>query len=179
MAGARFSAALRRIREVVELSAGRVRVTPIGRFGGDAPDGMDDAGLLSRAASMPRVETRIASVEPSPASPPVGGNLRIYDVTFEVRITRLVTPLEQVSDECRDALMAAAAEDADMIAQALTYPGNLSATSDGEQTGVMSGCLLMQDARTATRGLIRDGAQPIETTLTMLGRLIARTSVAP
>lgn len=178
MAYARFGPALRRIREVVEQSAGTLRTTPFGRFGGEAPTGLEDAGLLSRAVDRPRVESRIVSLAPSPSSPPVGGSVRIYDVTFEIRVTRLVTPLEQVSDEGRDTLMAAVAEDADSLNQALGYPGNLSRTAAGTATDIVSGVLVPLDARFDVRGTTNDGAQPIETTLTMLGRLLARPATS-
>ncbi|AKF08887.1 hypothetical protein [Sandaracinus amylolyticus] len=178
MAYVHTAAALQRVREVIEDSAGTLRTTPPDRFDGDAPGGLGDEAILTRALVRPRVEARITTQRPSPASPPVGGNIRFYDVVFVVRVTRVVTPIEQLSDDDRDALFALCAEDVDVIAQALGYPGNLSATEGGTPTDIMSGVLVLQDSQTEPRGAINDGAQPVETTITFLGRLISRPAIS-
>lgn len=178
MAYAKFGPALRRVREVVEDSAGSLRPVPTSRFGGEAPTGLDDESLLAKAVDRPRVEATITSITPSAATPPVVGNLRIYDATFSVKVTRLVSPLEQVSDDDRDALMALAAEDVDVIGQALGWPGNLSTTTAGTATDIVSGLLLPRAARTVVRKPINDGGQPIETTIELLGRLISRPAIS-
>jgi len=177
MAYVRTAAALRRIRQVVEQSLGSLRTTPVGRFGGEAPEGLADESLLAKAADRPRVETSIISMTPSPATPPVIGNIRIYDVEFAIKVIRIVTPLEQVSDAHRDALMATAAEDVDILGQALGFPGNLATTATGTATDIISGLLVPQSARVVVRRAIDEGAQPIETTITMLGRLLSRPDV--
>lgn len=178
MAYAKFGPALRRVREVVEDSAGSLRQVPSSRFGGEAPAGLDDDSLLAKAVDRPRVETTITSVTPSAATPPVIGNLRLYDVVFSVKVTRLVAPLEQVSDDDRDRLMALAAEDVDVLGQALGFPGNLRLTAAGTATDIVSGLLLPRAARTVVRKPINDGGQPIETTIELLGRLISRPATS-
>jgi hypothetical protein len=182
MAYLRTAAALRRIRQVVEQSLGNLRTTPTGRFGGESPTGLADESILAKAVDRPRVETTITSITPSAATPPVIGNIRIYDVMFAVKVTRIVTPLEQVSDADRDALMALAAEDVDVLGQALGFPGNLASTAAGTATDIISGLLVPREARITVRRAIDEGAQPIDTVVTMLGRLISRpevTSVEP
>lgn len=177
MAYIKTAAALKRIRQVVEAGAGTLRTVPFGRFGGESPTGLDDEAVLAKAASRPRVETSVASIVPSASTPPVLGNLRIYDVEFAIKITRAVTPLEQVSDADRDALMALAYEDVSVLGQALGYPGNLSHTATGTATDIVSGLLVARSARVVVRRQIDTGAQPIETTLMLLGRLVSRPDV--
>lgn len=178
MAYAQFAAALKRVRQVVEDSAGTLRTVPSARFGGEAPTGLDDESLLAKAADRPRVEATITSISPSAATPPVIGNVRIYDTTFSVKVTRLVTPLEQVSDDDRDALMALAAQDVDVLGQALGYPGNLDTTATGTATDIISGLLVPRAARIQVRRPINEGGQPIETTIELLGRLISRPATS-
>jgi hypothetical protein len=170
--------AIKRIREVIEDSAGTLRTVPASRFGGEVPTGLDDESVLAKAADKPRVETVITSIKPSTATPPVIGNVRLYDVVFKTKITRLVTPLEQVSDDDRDALIASVAVDADVLGQALGYPGNLTTTTAGTATDIVSGLLVAQSADIAIRRQVNEGGQPIETTLTLLGRLISRPATS-
>lgn len=126
MAYAKFGAILTRLRQVIEQSAGTLREVPSARFAGDLPDGLSDNALGQRAITKPRVEASIAGMRPSHASPPDSGSLHILDVDFEVRVVRLLSPLEHVSDADRDALRALAYEDADVLRQALRFGGNLS-----------------------------------------------------
>jgi hypothetical protein len=178
MAYAKFGPALKRIRQVVEDSAGTLRTTPASRFGGEVPEGLDPESAMARAADRPRVEASIVSIAPSDATPPTLGNLRVYDVEVRVKVTRVVTPLEQVSDDDRDALMALAAEDADVLGQALGFPGNLTTTTAGTATDIVSGLLLHRTTSVMVRKAIDDGAQPIETSHTYLARMISRPAVA-
>jgi len=170
--------AIRRIREVIEDSAGVLRTVPASRFGGEVPTGLDDESVLAKAADKPRVETTIADMKASNATPPVMGNVALWDVVFSTKVTRIVTPLEQVSDDDRDALMAAVATDVDVIRQALGFPGNLTTTTAGTATDIVSGLLVLQSARIQVRRPINEGGQPIETTLTLLGRLISRPATS-
>jgi hypothetical protein len=169
--------AIKRIREVIEDSAGTLRTVPASRFGGEVPTGLDDESVLAKAADKPRVETTIADMKASNATPPVMGNVALWDVVFSTKVTRIVTPLEQVSDDDRDTLMASVATDVDVIRQALGFPGNLTTTTAGTATDIVSGLLVLQSARIQVRRPINEGGQPIETTLTLLGRLISRPAV--
>jgi hypothetical protein len=170
--------AIKRIREVIEDSAGTLRTVPASRFGGEVPTGLDDESVLAKAADKPRVETTIADMKASNATPPVMGNVALWDVVFSTKVTRIVTPLEQVSDDDRDTLMASVATDVDVIRQALGFPGNLTTTTAGTATDIVSGLLVLQSARIQVRRPINEGGQPIETTLTLLGRLISRPATS-
>lgn len=178
MAYIKSAAILKRIREVIEDSAGSLRTVPAGRFAGDLPEGLSDDAALVRAASKPRVEARVAGYAPSESSPPLGGNLRIYDVDFEIKLIRIVTPLEQLSDDARDALHGLQLEDAEIVEQALSYPHNLQATSTGTATDLASGLLMHQATKFAVRKPIDEGAQPLETIMTFLGRVLSRPATS-
>ena len=168
---------LRRIREVVEDSAGTLRQVPSARFLGEMPEGLDPESAMAKAIDRPRIEAMITSITPSDSTPPTLSNLRLYDVEVKVKIVRVVTPLEQVSDADRDALMGLAAQDADVVAQALGFPGNLTTTTAGTSTDIVSGLLLHRATSVLVRKAIDDGAQPIETSHTYLARMISRPVV--
>ena len=174
MAYLRFNTALKRIREVVEQSAGALRAVPVGRFLGDLPQGLDDESAMARAISTPRVESSITSVTPSSSSPPVLGDLRIYEVQVSVKVLRVVTPLEQVSDADRDELQALAAQDADVLSQALGFPGNLTQTADGTLTEIVSGLLVYRSSSVLVGKRTDDGAQTITTTHVFRGHMLSR-----
>jgi surface protein len=177
MAYLRFNTALKRIREVVEQSAGALRAVPVGRFLGDLPQGLDDESAMARAVSTPRVESSITSVTPSSSSPPVLGDLRIYEVQVSVKVLRVVTPLEQVSDADRDELQALAAQDADVLSQALGFPGNLARTAGGGDTEIVSGLLVYRSTSVLVGKRTDDGAQTITTTHVFRGHMLSRADV--
>ncbi len=135
-----------RMREVIEGAAGTLRTITALTFEGGLPPGLDTneearrAMLNSSGQSVP-VESRIVSVKRSPASPPVIGNLALYDVEIEVRAVYPVTTVSTLTDATRDSVAGLAAQHADMLAQALGYPGNLTTTTAGAATNVISGML--------------------------------------
>lgn len=176
MAYARFNIALKRIREVVEQSAGTLRPVPAGRFGGELPEGLNDESAMAKAASVPRVESSITSIEPSSSSPPVLGDLRIYEVQVTVKVVRVLSALEQVSDADRDELHALAAQDADVLSQALGFPGNLSRTAAGVETEIVSGLLVYRSSSVLVKKPTDDGAQPVITSHVFRGHMISRPS---
>lgn len=178
MAYLKTAAILTRIREVLEESAGDLRTVPVGRFSGGLPEGLSETAEEIRALEAPRIETRIASKRPSPASPPVNGNLRIYELTIEVRVIRLVEPLDQLDDESRVALQALASADGDIIAQALNYPGNLTQTAAGAPTDLASGMLVYEGDASSVVGTVDGGAQTLTTVHTLLGHAIARPATS-
>lgn len=176
MAYARFNTALKRIREVVEQSAGALRPVPTGRFGGELPEGLSDESAMAKAASVPRVETSITSIAPSSSSPPVLGDLRIYEVQVTVKVVRVLSALEQVSDADRDELHALAAQDADVLSQALGFPGNLARTAGGVETEIVSGLLVYRSSSVLVKKPTDDGAQPVITSHVFRGHMISRPS---
>lgn len=135
-----------RMREVLEDARGTLRTITAGLLEGNLPPGLTDNEEARRA--LPTItgggfggptEARITGVRRSPASPPVIGNLALYEVDVEVRHVLPFTSLAKLSDSMRDSLMGIAAAMADVIAQAFTFPGNLSTTQSGDSTGLVSG----------------------------------------
>lgn len=168
-----------RIREVLEDSRGALRTVPSGRFLGNWPDGLSDPTQLRRLLVKPRVRVVIDSFERSPQSPPINGNLIIYDVGVSVRVARIATRQKAMDDDDMDSVQASCAEDTDVIRQALEYPRNLTTTEDGHATDLISGLLSFNGpSQTTVVGQIDQGAQRIETINRFVGRLIARPAVS-
>ena len=130
-----------RIREVLEDGAGSVRAITANTYAGGLSSVTNANALGIRSMIKPRVESRIIEMRPHPASPPIGGSLVLRSVTVDVRIVRAFTGRHELNDATRDALHAVASTDADVVAQALTWPGNLTATAAAAPTGLVSGCL--------------------------------------
>lgn len=156
------AAIITRVREVLEDSAGSLRTVPSGRFFGGLPDGLSPDAESMRAISKPRVESMIVGMQRSPATPPVVGSLLIYEIDVDVRVIRVVTTLQQLSDDDRVALQALAMEDCDVIRQALEYPGNLTSTTAGTPTGLASGLLRYVSSKAIVKRAVNDGSQPLE-----------------
>ncbi len=135
-----------RLREVIETGAGTLRTTTSGKFKGQLPPGLDAneesrrALLDSDARSVP-VESRVVSIKRSAASPPVIGNIALFDVDLEVRAVYAVVTASTLTDATRDSLAGLAYQHADTLSQALGYPGNLTTTTAGASTGLVSGLL--------------------------------------
>ena len=135
-----------RMREVLEAGAGTLRTITSGTNVALPPGlGMNEE---SRRANVPLVtgsgfpvESRIVSVKRSAASPPVIGNLALYDFEAEVRAVYPVGTKATLSSSTRDQAAGIAAKHADVFAQALGYPGNLTSTTAGAATNVISGLL--------------------------------------
>ncbi len=141
-----------RMREVLEEARGTLRTIAAGTFVGKLPPGLDaneearrGLALLTSGTGAP-TEARITGVRRSPASPPVIGNLALYDIDVEVRQTLPYISVNKVSDSSRDGTMGLAAGYADVIAQAFGYPGNLLTTQGGAATGLRSGLLAHVDS---------------------------------
>jgi hypothetical protein len=138
---------LTRVREVTESAAGTLRTITAGVFIGDMPPGLgtnEEArralAVLSNGTKVP-CEARVVRMRRSKASPPVIGNLALYDVEVEVRAVYPVATSVTLDDATRDSVSGLAAKHGDTLAQALGYPGNVSTTTAGQSTGVVSGLL--------------------------------------
>ena len=174
MAYIKSEAILTRIREVVDTGAGTGRTINSARFNGDLPEGLDDMENARRAVEVARHEASIIGVRRSPSSPPELGSLLLYDIDVQVRVIRALTRHEQISDPDRDVLIAQASEDADVLAQALGYPGNLTQTAAAAATDLVSGRLRYVSSKVVIRGSVNAGAQAIETVHMFAGIAIAR-----
>lgn len=149
-----------RMREVLEDARGTARTITAGGLGGALPLGLElneEARrafvVLNGAAGVP-TEARITSVRRSAASPPVIGNIALYDVDVEVRQVFPFTSSIKLDDDLRDALMGLAAKWGDRIAQAFTYPGNLTTTQAGAATGLVSGMFAYTDSAYDWKGQV-------------------------
>ena len=130
-----------RLREVLEDARGTLRTISANTFEGQFPPGLEVGEEARRAFGNPRAEATVSSVARSAASPPVIGNIALYDIGVDVRVAYPLTSAAWVVDAVRDSAVGAAYKAADVVAQALTYPGNLTTTQAGAATGVVSGML--------------------------------------
>ena len=179
MSYVRAEAITTRLREVLEQSSGALRTVPASRFFGDLPEGLDMGEELRRAIENPRIAADVTGIRRSPASPPVNGNLTIYDFEVEVRIVRIMSTLEQLDDASLELLRSRAFEDVDVIRQALEYPGNLTATDGGDVTDIASGMLRFVSGTVGDiKRMINDGAQQCETRVSFTGVAIARPATS-
>lgn len=157
------SAIQKRLREVLQSAAGSLRTISAGTYIGGFPEGDGDMENAQAAVEGARIEARVMSVSRSPASPPIIGNVSLYQMRVRVRVQRLLSRDTQVDDTVRDGVKALAFRDADVLCQALGFPGNLSTTTAGTATGIVSGLLSYVDSSSDVRGPIDDGASIIET----------------
>ncbi len=165
-----------RLREVLIDSRGVLRTVPAARFV-DYPEGLDDVTQVRRAFAKPLVRADVRTMRRSKNSPPISGNLIIYDIQVIVTSLRTVERKQQLTGSLRDTLMANALTDQDIIRQALEYPRNLLTTQAGTATGLVSGMLCLDDAQLGVVGLIDEGAQKLESKLTFNGWLTAAPAV--
>ena len=178
MATIKSAAILTRIREVIEQSAGDLRTVPASRFLGDDQDGLDVSEELRRGLEAPRVRVALTGMSRNEGTPSVIGNVFLLDLSFEIRVIRTITTLEQISDSDSDALAALALTDADILRQALEYPGNLTQTDAAETTDLCSGMLRYGSSKWRTGGAVNDGAQLLETTHSFTGVAISRPATS-
>ena len=71
-----------------------------------------------------------------------------------------------------------AVEDADVVRQALEYPGNVAQTIAGADTDLCSGLLLYVRSRVAVSGATDDGAQRVATIHEFTAKAISRPEVS-
>lgn len=151
------------VREVLQSAKGSLRAITAGTYLGEFPEGESDMDGARATVVGARVEAKMLSMKRSPSSPPVIGNLALYEIEWRVRVQRLLDRTSQIDDNVRDAVKALAFQDADVLAQALGFPGNLTTTTAGTATGIVSGLLSYVDSSSDIRGPVDDGASIIET----------------
>lgn len=157
-----------RIREVLEDARGTLRTIAAGTYAGKLPPGLDLNEEARRGLSVYATglgiptEARISNIRRSPASPPILGNLVVYDIDVQVRQVFPVNSGAKVDDDLRDSLAAIAASSADVVAQALSYPGNLTTTQAGDATNLISGCLAYDSSDYQWRGAVDEAGGSLE-----------------
>lgn len=172
------AAAIRtRVREVIEDSAGTLRTVPALRFLGELPTGLAVTEELRRSLEAPRVNVSIKRAAPHPQTPLSLGNVSLASYDFVVRVVRMIATLEQISDADSDALDALSMTDSDVLQQALGFPGNLTTTTAGTATDIVSGMLRWTSSDWRIERAIDEGAQKLETTHSFVGVVISRPAV--
>ena len=126
------------LRELVLGEIGSVRTVASTRFllgvHEDKP-----AEQFHRSVERARIEVTIEVPEFVPLGS-VYCDTGLEEAEVEITTTRAST--HQVLDIARHELRALALDDLSVLRDALTYPGNLTTTSDGVATGILSGCLV-------------------------------------
>lgn len=135
------TAILTAIREVVEDATGSVRTIADGRFEPGTYSDQARAAASVLALGNARAEVTISGLRRAPESPPVGGSFALYGLDVEVTVVRNFGVAAEVDTDTRVAIRAAALLDADLLQQALGWPGNLTQTSAAVATGLVSGLL--------------------------------------
>jgi len=145
---------LTRIREVLEQAAGSLRVIPTDTYHGGLWGDLSADEQSRRATWRPLTEARITSIEPHGARCSVTSNVGLLALEVEVLVTRHVGPEHMAQDTIRDFTSGAAATDADVVTQALGYPGAM----DRATTGVVGGLLSYVSSETAIELATSDGS---------------------
>lgn len=171
-------AIIQRIEEVINSGAGDMRTIPVGTFVDSWPDGYSEWSSQRKALETPRTRVNVNPTGRSPNSPPINSSLIIYDATITVTCSRLLPRQSQILSDDYDAVQAAGAKDADLVRQALEYPGNLSVCEDGRVTDIVSGMLRWQSSVFDVVGTIDSGAQRLQGTHTFTAQLLARPATS-
>lgn len=180
MSYVRTTAALTAIREVLDSGKGTLRTIDPDRFSDRLHQGFREEELQRRGIGTEKpFQVRCTSTRPHASSPGIFGSVLLYDATFEIVVSRTVTPAEQVSSDVMAVAQALAIEDSDIIRQALSTPPNLSKTSDGLDTGIAGASLVHQSStvRLVSTGSGPSKAQRLETVHAFTGALKALAEV--
>ncbi len=144
-------AILTRVREVLENGAGAVRVITAETYKPGTHAGLDALADSVGALGKPTIEATITERSRHPSSPPRQSSFTLEAITLEVRVVRGFDGAADLNATARTALNALAPSDGFDIAQALGWPGNMTATEAATPTGLVSGQL--QDLGTSVASL--------------------------
>lgn len=135
------NAILQAVEELAQATSGvgSVRVMNAGDLALDAYDGIDDRTLAERALVGPRVEVMLSELVRNKHVAPRSASVQVDDVVLKLRI--VVRGEAEVREDARRASRAKLLSLAQRFTEALTWPGNLSATSGGTPTGLISRCM--------------------------------------
>ena len=146
MAYLNTDAILTAIRDVVEDAVGSARTIAATRFDGHLYSTLSDEEQSRRGLVRARVEARIISTKKNPHSPAKPGNISLYDLLIEILVVRHLNATHRLDDATRDTARGLAAQDADVLRQALCWPGNLTVDSGTNLTELVSGKLKHLDS---------------------------------
>lgn len=172
MAYIKTTAILTRLREVAEEALGSVRTIDQDRFTGGLHDGLvaQEQAKLGTLSKKP-VEATITAVRPHPQRLVITGSVQIVELDVSIKVVRAINIDGQVDNETRDAVKGVAAEDADVLCQALEWPANLATTLDGTSTD-LKGLKWVQSAAVVTG--VAGSAMTLTTTHTFRGTALSR-----
>lgn len=140
MAAPEYRRIIERLREIATQAEGDMRTLETDRFREGIPEGLDHDEQTRRTYDGPRIEVRPLRRLPGRTHPPTGSK-QIRQIEVELRVVRAM-PLEVFDpdpsdgDGARYDVHGLAAEDGELLAQALELPQNLERTVAGELTGL-------------------------------------------
>ena len=152
MANTAYAAIRKRLREIVDDGDGLVRVVSSGKFSGDYWTGITAWAGHTRALSKPRFAVP-AMITALADGTPIFTNASHKIERVDMRIEcEYALPIPTSSDDDRDAQVATAEQDGDIIAQAVGWPGNMTQTEAAAPTGILDGSI----RHTLSRPVIED-----------------------
>jgi hypothetical protein len=127
------------VKEAVLGTVGSVRTVPAGTFQYGKHSGLNDDELARRALGLPIFDVELHTAQREPTTTGIFSNFGIYSVALTVSIAYYLS--SEVLEDARETARATALDHADLIIQALTFPGNLRQTSAAVSTRLVSACL--------------------------------------
>lgn len=137
------------IEELLEGTIGSVRTVTSGDFMNTVYSGQDDEAKAVQALVKKSFDVAPLTLERSPATLTERSSLVLIEARLRVSVAYRLD--SEVVKSRRKAVRAEAADDAETIRQALSYPGNLTQTNAGEDTNLVSGMLLEDGPYQVTR----------------------------
>lgn len=135
------------VREVLTGTLGSVRTVTAGKFEENVHDESSDAEMWLRGRSgtagalQAQADVRIGTARQTGWAGPPSANITVWVLPLEVGLYYAAQPYGDLVTSRRYLIRAQAAEDAVTVTQALTWPGNLTATAAAAATGIVSGIL--------------------------------------
>lgn len=154
MANLAYANIRKRLREVLDDGEGLVRTVPASKFSGDYWTGADPWTGQVRALSKPRFALPTMTTVPVAGSPMQPGSSNITELEVRVECEYALT-VPVAADDTRDAAVAQAEQDGDIITQAFGWPGNLTQTEAAAATGILDGVI----RHVVSRPIVEDWAR--------------------
>lgn len=154
MASPDMATIIETIRGVVVDGDG-VAFTISNRFRSGTYDGQDDSGRVTNAVIKPAANVTVGGLTRDPSSPQLPATTRIWRFDVMITITRHIYALHAADPAELDAAKGAAAADGAVLADALTFGGNVP--------GVISSCLRYESSTAPTIRLNGEDPSFIET----------------
>jgi hypothetical protein len=127
------------IRNALESASGVSRAIASNTYDGGVYETQPAEEKSRLGVVRPRIEPVMRSITPSRVAPPRNGSLGIYEFEVDVMVYRHLDSAHKITSATRDAAVAAALSDGDVIAQCLEFPGNVNVNSGG--TSVIGQCV--------------------------------------